>query len=242
MNKTNKVVNALKEHSVTIVSSIFKPAHKKNRFSYIREWFIANYKWITSYPKSERKDLFDIYPEARDFIVPLEIQYSDWNLNPLEIYYICCIALVKKPKRIFEFGTYNGATTLELAKTCPQSEIYTIDLPQDKIGKNTFIIGSRFTDTEYEKQITQLAGNSAYFDFTPYFNSIDLVFIDAGHEYEDVRADTETALKLVKPGGVIIWDDTTNWPGVKRAVEELIPAGHKIIQIEKTKLSILQLP
>ncbi len=68
-----------------------------------------------------------------DFVIPLEIQYNYWNLNPLEIYYICCIALAKKPKRIFEIGTYNGATTLELAKICCESEIFTLDLPQEKI-------------------------------------------------------------------------------------------------------------
>ena len=46
------------------------------------------------------------------------------------------------------------------------------------------------------------------------------MLVDAGHEYEFVKADTETALRLIRPGGTILWDDyDPGWPGVVRAVD-----------------------
>lgn len=49
----------------------------------------------------------------------------------------------------------------------------------------------------------------------------ELVYIDASHEYEDVKADLEAYWPLVRKGGVMFGDDfDTNWPGVMQAVKE----------------------
>ncbi len=58
-------------------------------------------------------------------------------------------------------------------------------------------------------------------------NSLDFVFIDASHEYEDVRDDILAWYPKVKPGGIIAghdyYHDEYDWfPGVKRAVNELL--------------------
>lgn len=52
--------------------------------------------------------------------------------------------------------------------------------------------------------------------------SLDFVFIDAGHEYPDVHADIEAWWPKVKPGGVLAGDDFYG-KGVKRAVSEKFP-------------------
>lgn len=49
--------------------------------------------------------------------------------------------------------------------------------------------------------------------------SIDFVFVDASHRYEDVLADLETWAPKVRPGGVIAGHDF-HWKGVNRAVRE----------------------
>lgn len=58
----------------------------------------------------------------------------------------------------------------------------------------------------------------------------DLVFIDADHRYEAIRADLLAYLPLVKPGGIISGHDFSpaTWPGVVRAVTELLPE-HRIV-------------
>jgi hypothetical protein len=50
----------------------------------------------------------------------------------------------------------------------------------------------------------------------------DLCFIDGGHSYECIKADTETALKILAPNGVIVWDDYA-WfiDGVSQYLTEL---------------------
>lgn len=55
--------------------------------------------------------------------------------------------------------------------------------------------------------------------------SLDFVFIDASHEYEDVKKDIAAWIKKVKPGGVIAGHDYyikdyDYFPGVKQAVNE----------------------
>lgn len=52
-------------------------------------------------------------------------------------------------------------------------------------------------------------------------NSLDFVFIDASHDYDNVMADLKSWYPKVREGGMIGGDDyTDSWPGVKRAVDE----------------------
>jgi predicted O-methyltransferase YrrM len=52
--------------------------------------------------------------------------------------------------------------------------------------------------------------------------SLDFILIDGSHEYEDVIDDINCWLPKLKPGCLIAGDDY-EWPGVKRAVHELLP-------------------
>ncbi|WP_200374272.1 class I SAM-dependent methyltransferase [Thiocystis violacea] len=62
--------------------------------------------------------------------------------------------------------------------------------------------------------------------------SLDLIYIDAGHSYEEVKADAAQAARKVKPSGQLIFNDyTLSDPfsdveyGVVQAVNELLEAG-----------------
>ncbi len=49
----------------------------------------------------------------------------------------------------------------------------------------------------------------------------DLIYIDAGHEYAEVRNDITGYWRLLRQGGIMIGDDyEADWPGVVRAVAE----------------------
>lgn len=55
--------------------------------------------------------------------------------------------------------------------------------------------------------------------------SLDGVFIDGSHEYEDVRDDISAWKQKVRPGGILAGHDYIFfWPGVIRAVNEAFPS------------------
>ena len=55
--------------------------------------------------------------------------------------------------------------------------------------------------------------------------SVDIVYIDANHTYEEVKKDIEAWLPKVKKGGIISGHDYGGWEGVTRAVNEAFPLG-----------------
>jgi cephalosporin hydroxylase len=65
------------------------------------------------------------------------------------------------------------------------------------------------------KRMTSLEGAATYED-----HSLDFVFIDASHEYEDVIADLHAWYPKVKPGGVIAGHDYLVFEDVTKAVRE----------------------
>lgn len=60
--------------------------------------------------------------------------------------------------------------------------------------------------------------------------SVDFVFLDAAHDYESVCADIRAWLPKVRPGGWLCGHDYQDppWPGVVRAVNELLPGFERV--------------
>jgi hypothetical protein len=49
-----------------------------------------------------------------------------------------------------------------------------------------------------------------------------VVFVDGSHAYSYVVSDTAKALRMVRPGGLVLWHDySPECPGVFRALNEL---------------------
>jgi hypothetical protein len=54
-------------------------------------------------------------------------------------------------------------------------------------------------------------------------NSLDFIFIDAAHDYDNVKADIQAWYPKLKPTGVFAGHDyTKSWPGVIQAVNEFV--------------------
>ncbi|MCX6832380.1 MAG: class I SAM-dependent methyltransferase [candidate division Zixibacteria bacterium] len=170
------------------------------------------------------------------FVRLVELPEHNGNITLQELSVIAALVRQNAPKTIFEIGTFDGRTTLNMAiNSAPDTRIYTLDLPRDLLdstklhittGDRVFVdkaqSGERFRNSESAHQVTQLYGDSATFDFSPYFGTIDLVFVDGSHAYDYVRNDTEIALKLLRDGrGVILWHDYAAWAGVTRALNEV---------------------
>lgn len=169
----------------------------------------------------------------------MELEVKTGNMPVSELSLVCGIIRKEKPLGIFEIGTMNGRTTLNMALNSPdECKIYTLDLPKEELGETQYQISERFrklVDKEVsgelflnksaaefpqKNKITQLLGDSGKFDFSPYYNSIDFIFIDGSHDYEYVLNDSEISLKLLREGkGVILWHDYRNGMEVVKAIE-----------------------
>lgn len=144
---------------------------------------------------------------------------------------------------IFEIGTFDGRTTLNLAINSPNHcHIVTLDLPRNtetkynvNDGEVHFIdkpeSGTRYKQTLSHaaacKKITQQYGDSATFDFSSYQRQCSLVFVDGSHAYDYAMSDSRHAQNMVRPGGIVIWHDYGIWQGVTKALEE-IEAAEKL--------------
>lgn len=159
-------------------------------------------------------------------------------------------ALAKQANRIFEFGTATGRTTYVLARNAPDdARIDTLTYfddgkddasfnagdPDAEKWKQVALAESRYDkfyyeDTPVAHKVTQHFGDSAKFDEKPYESKVDLIFVDGAHSYSYVKSDGAKALRMVAPGGVVLWHDySPRCPGVFRALNELgreLPLAH----------------
>lgn len=190
----------------------------------------------------------------------LESDAADGNVTEWELTVIAMLCAAHRPDACFEIGTFDGRTTLNLAANMsPDGCVYTLDLAPDALmktaisiapGDENFILkkesGTRFKDTPYAGKIIQLWGDSAVYDYSSYWGKMDLVFVDGAHSYDYVVKDTETALKLLKPGGgIILWHDygSRYWKDLTRALNEIhersgVFAGMR--HIKKTAIVVLK--
>ena len=187
-----------------------------------------------------------------------EIDAVDGNVSERELVAICRIVRSMSPLEIFELGTFDGRTTLNLAANAPaDAKVYTLDLPQSSIDSSAAPIhahevryadksvsGARYRGSDVESRIMQLYGDSGTFDFASYYGEIDLVFVDASHTYEYVINDSLHAKRMLRGGrGTIVWHDYGRWDGVTRALNELRrldPFCAGVTWIEGTTLAILR--
>jgi predicted O-methyltransferase YrrM len=164
----------------------------------------------------------------------METTVADGNVTEYELFALAAIARKFQPKRLFEIGTFDGRTSLNLiANAAPGAEMYTLDLPQSdiaqtelriKTGDRKFIdkpvSGTRFLNSEYAGNIHQIYADSARYDYTHLHNSMDLIFVDGAHSYEYVINDTEKVRPLLRDGkGIILWHDY-GWHEVIKALNE----------------------
>jgi hypothetical protein len=143
--------------------------------------------------------------------------------DPQYYYAIGSICRGVSPLKVIEVGTFLGVSTLTVAlNTSPNCMIHTIDLPEQ--DPSTLISGLNWSDSQLVKnsrgrvgkafmnhpcstRIVQVRSNSAEMDFRAVFGHAELVIVDGGHSAELIKKDSDNAFAVLKPGGVILWDD-----------------------------------
>jgi hypothetical protein len=132
--------------------------------------------------------------------------------------------------KMIEIGAYMGESTMMIACT--------------GLFKTTYVIEPHKGEEEFNKEMEydwdvvkdEYIKNTRYFDNITLISdysynvvdrfedkSIDFIYIDANHSYEDVKRDLELYYPKLKSDGVIGGHDFNDrWPGVKKAVTEVI--------------------
>ena len=173
-----------------------------------------------------------VYPEVGlGELVHLDVVVSlcclpshSYNVTEPELLAIAALARQTAARAVFEIGTADGRTTLNLAgNLSAPGTVYTLNLPLDQDPGHTqdLPVGHHFLGRRLPAQIVQLWGDSRSFDFAPYAGLCQLIFIDGDHFEPGVTIDSNTALKLVnRASGIILWHDALRFD-VQRALPRL---------------------
>lgn len=160
-----------------------------------------------------------------------------------------------KPRIILEVGTWKGASAILMARLCKEmglhgAEIVCIDtwlgsheMWEDRVPGSYWGYEALGLENGFPTIYRQFLGNvvlSGHADvITPFPISsnnaavflarkgvvADLIYVDGGHNYRDVKSDIEAYWPLVRPGGVLLGDDYhAGGPGVVQAADEFAAA------------------
>lgn len=170
-----------------------------------------------------------INKEEKDYITVLSEKFYT-NRDSL----VDLISMTKQRKKMVEVGSLAGFSTRLFSRYFesvvsidpyePGYDDEDINSQQQRLQLAQDLFRLRFMD---DPGVTQIQEESVEAARRFPDRSLDLVYIDAGHNYQAVKCDIVTWLPKVQIGGFIAGDDY-KWPGLKDAVSELLPA-HQVI-------------
>ena len=189
--------------------------------------------------------------------IRLENFLGHWgNISIEELCKICLIVRFLRPRNILELGTYNGMTTLQMALNAPaETTVYTLDLPEDADTEYELTEIDRLVSAHFKERfdtstgsyfkgrddvnVVQLWADTAKFDYTSIDGPLDLIFIDAAHDYENKRIDSENAFRLLAPGGVVMWHNYNDvvCPDVTKYLAD-IASERSLFHLRNTMLAV----
>jgi hypothetical protein len=174
------------------------------------------------------------------------------------------------PRKIFEFGTFLGySTSLFVENSAEDCAVYSLDLGDSHVSDKPLasfvkadlrsngdindeylrgaqgLRGPHYTTSlsvADQSRLYLLQQDSRRFDPADHGleSSVDIVFVDGGHDTETVTIDTANARKMIGESGVIVWHDFNSsiHDDVTTFVNGL--ARHEVVVwIQHTMLAIL---
>ena len=182
------------------------------------------------------RTIFEIAPNAKSqevrlqnffegppYQLAMEPNVETGSVSAREATTLVSLVAMTKGRLIIEFGTAFGDTALLFALNTPDdSVILSNDWPERPEA------GVKIKACPKVKQVF---AKTQEWNLDEYRGQADLVFVDAAHDYPNVAADSEKALTLVAPGGIVCWHDYRHGyrHDVVRALDQLgdrLPLAH----------------
>jgi hypothetical protein len=135
-----------------------------------------------------------------------------------------------RARRILELGSWRGRSAVCMAETAMQ--VTTVDWGVGDIstgeGETFDALEANIQACGVASKVEPIRGKIADLAQELRGRRWDMVYIDASHDAESVKHDTELAADVVTPGGLIVWHDF-EYPSVKAGIEA---SGLKLEWIE----------
>ena len=173
--------------------------------------------------------------------------------NAAYFHALASICAASNPAQIVEFGTFLGVGTATMALNS-SANILTIDLPDapepqeietlnlvdlSLVVKSRNRIGSYYRGRSFAQRITELRCDSRNLALRDRIARADICLIDGGHSYECISSDTSNAIRVLTPGGIIIWDDYFwMYPEVVRFLNEFSGQHYPLMSVRGTNLVV----
>lgn len=132
---------------------------------------------------------------------------SDWLTEHLSIWYEV-IRPEKNVKKILEIGCYEGRSTGWFLENFPDATVEVID----DFSASGYLLNKRSFEffkhniKQYQKRVIINLGKSQ--KILPLLkDKYDIIYVDGAHDYESVKIDIIYSWKLLREGGIIIFDD-----------------------------------
>jgi predicted O-methyltransferase YrrM len=124
--------------------------------------------------------------------------------------YLQNLAHTSKSLLIGEVGFNVGFSSLAFLESSPDTRVVSFELN----SRRSVELAKAFIDSRYPGRHELVIGNST--DTLPRYADehearFDLMFIDGDHKYEVALADIHNALRMSKPGAVVVVDDLAPW-------------------------------
>jgi len=219
----------------------YKCYHNSNKLLY--EFNYSPNYYTNNLPTSENNTSFEDVPETcNESNEEVNIMNHIYNQPQFGEFWFNCPELYTKMVENFpsgskfvEVGSWKGMSSaymaVEIANSKKNIDFYCVDTWEGSVEHQVYGMD---TSTLYDTFLSNMSPVKDYYNpirtsslqavekFED--NSLDFVFIDASHEYKDVKDDIIAWLPKVKFGGIIAGHDYLNpdFPGVAQAVHELL--------------------
>lgn len=182
-----------------------------------------------------------------------------WFDEENELFFLDCVEKLSNPKIFYEVGFWKGRSTCCMGQILKShtknTKLYAVDtflgsdekIHIDEISKLNSqnltlldVFNQNIKDCEVDNIITPVPLSSKDASKKVKNKSIDFLYLDASHGYENVMNDLNNWFPKMKTGSIISGDDYVEcWSSVIQAVNDFFESKNMKVEIVRTQWRVL---